>query len=78
MTKMGIQGPRALGWLLWIGGAVVLAGYALFEFATDPGIDAVQRVAVLAALLGMVLVFLTVFGERLAGLKHDKYKDIEK
>lgn len=71
-TTLGVGG------LLWIGGAVVLCGYGLYELLTDPSIDALQRVSVLAILLGVVLVFLTVLVGRVSGYKHDKYKDVNK
>jgi anti-sigma factor RsiW len=69
---------RGLGWLLWAGAAAVLTGYALWEFATDPSIEALERIGVLTMLLGIALVFLTVLWERLGAHKHDKYKDIER
>lgn len=77
MGNLTFRTTRGLGWLLWIGAAVVLAGYALWEFATDPAVVALERVGVLTMLLGIVLVFLTVLWERLATRRHDKYKDIE-
>lgn len=69
---------RGTGWLLWIGGAAVLTGYGLYEFIRDPSIQAVERVGVLAIILGVVLVFLTVLLERLSSYRTDKYKDVEK
>lgn len=80
-TMMGgfaFKTTRGVGWLLWIGGAVVLIAYGLYEFIRDPSIHALERVGVLALILGLVLLFLTVLAERLAALKTDKYKDIEK
>lgn len=71
--------PRAgLGWLLWIGAAIVLIGYGLYEFADDPSVALLERIGVFVMLAGVVLVFLTVLIERIAARKHDKYKDVEK
>jgi len=56
----------------------VLVGFGIYEFATDEAVKALERVTVLALLLGVVLVFLTVLAERLKSYGHDKYKDVEK
>ncbi len=78
MAGFTFKATRGLGWLLWAGGAVVLVIYGIYAFATDPAVKAFERVAVLAIILGVVLVFLTVLAERLKSYGHDKYKDVEK
>ena len=78
MGAFTFKATRGAGWLLWIGGALVLAGYGLYEFLTDPFIAALRRVGVLAVMLGIVLVFLTVLIERVTSYRHDRYKDVEK
>ena len=78
MSGVTFKTTRGLGWLLWIGAAVVLVGYGLYEFANDPGVAALERIGVFAMLAGVVLVFLTVLWERIAAHRHDKYKDVEK
>jgi len=78
MAGFTFKATRGLGWLLWIGAALVLVGYGIYAFATDETVKAFERVAVLALLLGVVLVFLTVLAERLKSYGHDKYKDVEK
>lgn len=78
MSRVTIKATRGLGWLLWIGAAIVLIGYGLYEFADDPSVALLERIGVFAMLAGAVLVFLTVLIERIAARKHDKYKDLEK
>jgi predicted anti-sigma-YlaC factor YlaD len=78
MAGFTFKATRGLGWLLWIGGAVVLVAYGIYAFATDDTVKAFERVVVLAVLLGVMLVFVTVLAERLSSYKHDKYKDIQK
>lgn len=78
MSGMTFKATRGLGWLLWGGGAAVLAVYAIYAFATDPAIKAIERVCVLAIILGVALVFMTVLAERVVGLKTDKYRDVQK
>lgn len=78
MARLTIKATRGVGWLLWLGGAVVLAAYGLYSFLSDPTIKALERVSVLAIILGVVLLFLTVLAERIGGYRDDKYKDVEK
>ena len=78
MSGVTFNATRGLGWLLWIGAAVVLIGYGLYEFADDPSVALLERIGVFVMLAGVVLVFLTVLIERIAARKHDKYKDVEK
>jgi predicted anti-sigma-YlaC factor YlaD len=78
MAGLTFRTTRGLGWLLWGGGAAVLAAYALYAFATDPAVKAFERVCVLAMILGAALVFMTVLAERIVGLRTDKYKDVQK
>ena len=78
MAGFTFKATRGLGWLLWIGGAGVLLVYGIYAFATDPAVKALERICVLALLLGAFLVFLTVLVERIASYPHDKYKDVEK
>ncbi|MFQ5804994.1 MAG: anti-sigma factor family protein [Phycisphaerae bacterium] len=78
MGGFAFKTTRGVGWLLWIGGAVVLLAYGLYELIRDPSIHAAERVGVLALILGLVLLFLTVLIERVSALQTDKYKDVEK
>lgn len=78
MQRIAFKSTRITGWLLWIGGAVVLALYGLYAFLRDPDVHVLERVGVLAVILGFVLLLITVLQERLAALKSDRYKDIQK
>jgi hypothetical protein len=78
MGGFAFKTTRGAGWLLWIGGVVVLLAYGLYEFIRDPSIHAAERVGVLALILGSVLLFLTVLIERISAYGTDKYKDVEK
>ncbi len=78
MSGFTFNATRGIGWLLWGGGAVVLAGYGIYSFATDPTVKAIERVGVLAVILGVVLLFLTVLADRIRGYRDDKYKDVAK
>ena len=78
MSGATVKATRWLGWLLWIGAAIVLVGFGLWAFASDPGVATLERIGVLTMLTGVVLVFLSVLFERIRAHRSDKYKDIEK
>ena len=78
MGGFAFKTTRGLGWLLWAAGLVILLAYGTYEFIRDPSVHALERVGVLALILGLVLVFLTVLIERVSAFKTDKYKDVEK
>jgi anti-sigma factor RsiW len=68
---------RGLGWLLGMGGGLVLAGYAAYEFATDEATDALVKVGVAGVLGGLALLLLSVLMERSRAARTDRYKDVE-
>ena len=68
---------RGLGWLLGVGGAVVLAGYAAYEFATDEATAALVKVGVAGLVGGLALLLLSVLVDRIRAARSDKYKDVE-
>ncbi len=78
MGGFAFKTTRGIGWLLWVGGAVVLVAYGLFELIRDPSINVIEHVGILALILGSVLLFLTVLIERIGSYKTDRYKDVEK
>lgn len=78
MSRTTFKATRGLGWLLWIGAAIVLIGFGLYQFANDPSVALLERIGVFAMLAGTLLVFLTVLWERIAAYKQDKYKEVKK
>jgi len=78
MAGLATKSTRGVGWLLWGGGLAVLAGYAAYQFVRDFTFASVERVGVLALILGAVLLFVSVLIERINKYPTDKYKDIEK
>lgn len=68
---------RGLGWMLGIGGGVVLVGYGAYTFATDESVAALKKVGVAAFWGGLGLLLLSVLIDRLRDRKSDRYKDVE-
>lgn len=68
---------RGLGWLLGVGGALVLVGYGVYEFATDDTTGALVKFGVAAVSCGALLLLLSVIIDRVRARKSDRYKDVE-
>lgn len=78
MTRMTVNTSRGIGWLLWGGGLLVLILYGLYEFLRNPTIAAIERVGVLAVVLGVVFMFISVIIERIRDFPRDRYRDIQR
>jgi ferric-dicitrate binding protein FerR (iron transport regulator) len=73
---------RRLGWILVSIGAIILLSYAGFHavesIVTDPDMPWPLKVAILAVLVGAVILFISVVREKLFTWKTDKYKEIQR
>jgi len=68
---------RGTGFLLLVVGIVVLSAFAVYEAITSPEFFTVKGVSIAAALLGLVVVFLSVARERYHESKSDPYKGVK-
>jgi predicted anti-sigma-YlaC factor YlaD len=68
---------RGTGFLLLVLGIVVLSAFAVYEAITSPEFFTVKGVSIAAALLGLVVVFLSVARERYHESKSDPYKGVK-
>ncbi len=66
---------RPVGWLLMVGGAVVLSAYGIFVFATSPG-DPWEKMAIAAVVIGFAVLLGSVVWERYRDWLHDPYRDV--
>jgi anti-sigma factor RsiW len=66
-----------IGWLLLVGGLLLLAGYGIYEFVIDTTIGTAFKLIVAAVYLGLAGLFAAVLRQRLLERKTDKYKDVE-
>ncbi len=73
---------RGLGWILLSIGSIILLSYGVFNFIQDFLKDSQEplgiKIAVASAILGVIILFISVLRERLFIRKTDKYKEIEK
>lgn len=73
---------RGIGWMLLSVGAIILLGYGAYHFVINvigtSDLSGLQKLAILAVVLGGVILFVSVVREKLLVRKHDKYKEIKR
>ena len=77
MDDVAVKASRGLGWVLFLGGLLLLAGYGASEFVIDTSLGAGVKLMVSAVYLGLGALFVSVLRQRLIERKTDKYKDVE-
>jgi len=77
MDEAGDNVIRGLGWILLIGGLLLISGAGLLAFINDDSISAFYKFSVSAIYGGLAILFLYVLRQRLRERKTDKYKDVE-
>ena len=75
---MAVRVSRGIGWLLFCAAVAILTIFGIYEFTVDPAVKALEKVGVLALLLGVVFLFVSVAYERMLTAKSDKYTEVEK
>ena len=77
MDDTAVRATRGIGWLLFIGGLLILAGYVIYEFVIDTSMSLGIKLLFAAIYGGMGALFVSVLRQRLIERKTDKYKDVE-
>ncbi len=72
-----VRSTSSIGWLLLIGGVVIGAGFAIFEWIYTPDMPLLVKVIVGAIYLGLAFLLISVLRQRLIERKTDKYKSVE-
>ena len=74
------QIERGIGWILLSVGAINLLSFGAFhfvrDFLLDPEPHLIMKIGVSAAILGVIILFVSVLRERLFIRKRDRYKEI--
>lgn len=71
------QLTRPIGWVLLIVGSLVWAAYGLYIYLTSP-VFLLERLATSAIVIGILLLFASVIGERYREWLTDPYRDIQR
>lgn len=65
------------GWVLLLIGLLVMLGFGMYEFWTDPDVPGVVRFFYGAFQLGMLILFAIVLRQRLKTYRNDKYRKVK-
>jgi hypothetical protein len=77
MNDMTVKVSRGIGWLLFLGGLLLIAGFGIYQFVIDTSMELLFKLMVSAVYLGLGALFVSVLRQRLVERKTDKYKDVE-
>ncbi len=64
---------RSVAWFLFIIGALILNGYWIYRAITDPSLHNIVGLGVMLMVVGFAILFLSVFREKRAVNKVDRY-----
>jgi len=72
---------RGIGWMFLSIGAIILliyGGWILFEkFFNDPTISLTAKIGIGAAIIGLIILLVSIIRERIFSKKHDRYDEVE-
>lgn len=77
MNNSTVRATRGIGWLFFIGGLLLLGGWAIFGFILESTIPLGVKLLTFAIYGGLGALFVSVLWQRLVERKTDKYKDVE-
>ncbi len=77
MDDTTVKLTRGIGWLMFIGGVLIIAGYGIYEFVIDTSMGLGVKLLFAAIYGGLGALFISVLRQRLIERKTDKYKDVE-
>ena len=77
MVDDTVRWTRGIGWVLFLGALLILFGFVVFEFWSDPGTEVLWKLLISALYLGLGVLFVSVLRQRLIERGTDKYKDVE-
>jgi len=73
---------RGVGWILLSIGCIILVTYGAFHIVEsiirDPGLGLFVKGAIIAAIAGFVILFISTARERLFVRKRDKYREVKR
>ena len=78
VTEVRGRIQRGVGWVFTGGGLVILLAYGIFEYFREPGIVFIEKFAVAAVIIGVIVLFTRVLYDRLVDLRTDRYKEVER
>jgi hypothetical protein len=78
MSDTTVKATRGIGWLLFIGGLLIGAGFGVYEvLSSTDSMTLVEKLIVGGIYGGLLLLFVSVLRQRWVERKTDRYKDVE-
>lgn len=77
IDDLAVNVSRGFGWLLFLGGLLLIAGFGIYEFVIDTSLETGVKLMVAAVYIGLGALFVSVLRQRLIERKTDRYKDVE-
>jgi hypothetical protein len=77
MNDTTVRATHGIGWFLFIGGVLAIAGIGIYEFVIDSSVSTTIKVIIGMIYGGLAMLFFSVLRQRLIERKTDKYKDVE-
>ncbi|MFC1695019.1 anti-sigma factor family protein [Pseudomonadota bacterium] len=77
MDDTTVKVSRGIGWFLFVGGLLIIAGIGVIAFLTSSSLGAGEKLLVSAVYIGLGALFVSVLRQRLIERKTDRYKDVE-
>jgi len=77
MDDTTVKVSRGIGWFLFVGGLLIIAGIGVVAFLTSSSLGAGEKLLVSAVYIGLGALFVSVLRQRLIERKTDRYKDVE-
>lgn len=77
MDDKTVKISRSIGWVMFVGGLLVLVGIGLFGFVFNSGLSIGMKLLLVAIYGGLAMLLFSVLRQRLIEHKTDKYKDVE-
>jgi len=73
---------RGIGWILMSVTGITLIIFGLFKLVEgiikDPNVEVILKIAILAFIAGLAVLFVSILRERLYFRKKDRYKDVRR
>jgi predicted anti-sigma-YlaC factor YlaD len=77
MNDKRVETPRRIGWVLFIGGLLIILSLVVLEFLFSDEVEIGLKLLIIAIYGGLATLLYSVLRQRLIERKTDKYKDVE-
>ncbi|NNK50897.1 MAG: zf-HC2 domain-containing protein [Xanthomonadales bacterium] len=77
MDDTTVRFTRGIGWILFLGGLLIIAGIGVFMFISSTSMGVGEKLLASAVYIGLGALFVSVLRQRLIERKTDRYKDVE-